>query len=185
QPRTIARTVEIERAIVTVRAPEDVDVDVTLPAEDESSKRRARRTLSEEEFYEELAENTSSSTADAVRGLCAKLEELGVTPVWRASSVSMRLPDPDESGDLITIVVLQKAGTFFLGWLDRVAEKHGHEPVDRYRDAVVEMTGAERTPEGDGTKGHPVDALVDQSDAFVQLVGQFIDDLEAKTTWGL
>lgn len=181
QPRTIARTVEIERAIVTVKAPEGIEVEVAVPSEGVASERRVRRKLSEETFYEELAESTSSQTAEAVRDLCVELEKIGLVPVWGSSSLSMRLPDPDESGDMITIVVIRTWGKFFLGWFDRPARKYGREPVTRYRDAVLELTGAELASGWDGTREHPVEDLAARQDDFVSIVRRFIEDIRVET----
>jgi hypothetical protein len=115
QPRTIARTSEVTRAIVEIQAPEAVSVKVRLPSESEHGETTSRRKLTERVFYRELAENTSQDIAQAVRRLCDALMNLGLVQTWRASSVSIRLPDPAGNDQRFTVVVLTTSGTLFPG----------------------------------------------------------------------
>lgn len=175
QPRTIARTSEVTRAIVEIQAPEAVSVEVRLPSESEHGETTSRRKLTERVFYRELAENTSQDIAQAVRRLCDALMNLGLVQTWRASSVSIRLPDPAGNDQRFTVVVLTTSGTFFLGWLDRVSEKGGYasQVAHDYRDEVARLTGAEKR-EG-GTEETPIRRLLEHEAAFLEQVRRFSD----------
>lgn len=182
QPRTVARTAEIVRAVVEVHAPPELQVTVALPPEEETQKARSRRTLTEESFFEQLAANTSPAVAAAAGELITQLRDLGVEAHWRASSVSLRLPDIGDSGRYWTVVVLTVSGTFLLGWLTHVTRYGGYDPsIWRYYLArVKQLTSAKASgKEDDATTPAPLGHLLDHSGEFVTLVQSFIEDLQA------
>ena len=114
-----------------------------MPTEEDDIKGKSRRKLTEEIFFEELAENTTEETATQVQSLVQELKDMGVVPVWRASAVSMRYPDPGGSGQNFTVVVLTLSDSFYLGWLDRVSDYGGYDEMIalRYKNCVTALAG--------------------------------------------
>ena len=179
QPRTIARTVELVRAVVDVKAPTEFKVDITVPTEEEVKTGKSRRKLTESIFYKELAENTTKETASQVQSLVQELQDMGVVPVWRATAVSMRYPDPGNSGQKFTVVVLTLSGSFFLGWLDRLADYGKYDGLIalRYKNCVTALAGI---PPDDNlnTDNMPVRTILDHKQSFLECVRRFINDIK-------
>ena len=190
QPRTIASTVQIVRAVVSVEAPENLTVNVTLQ-EDIGDKRSAhsrsrRRKLTEEIFFEELAENTSEETAQRVESLIQSLGDLGIEPTWRSASVSMRLPDPGVSGANFTVILLTPEGKFYLGWLSQAAIVGGYDPsiAEEYLKRVVEITGISRVFD-DATDHADISLLLDSEIEFSECVRTFVARLRQAADDGI
>ncbi len=184
QPRLVARTVELVRAVVTVQAAPELEVEVRLPETEEKSAQKARRTLTENVFFEELASTKGQAVADQVAGLIDDLTEIGLVKVWRSSSVSLRLPDPRDTGHRFTVVVLETSGRGYLGWLDRVYTTGGYDPQisKRYFEKVSEMTGAAigGPTQDDGTERFNVENLLRNRDEYLTLVRSFVSGIEAE-----
>lgn len=186
QPRLVARTVEVVRAVVTVQAPPDLDIEVKLPDLDEQKPRKGRRTLTEAVFFEELTNVRGSVVGDRVSALIDELSDLGVLKRWRSSSVSMRLPDPRDTGLEYTVVVLTMDGRFQFGWLRYVHAKGGYDRriPERYFGNVTEMTGAAKGGPGGGTVPLDVDVLLRHRDGFLAAVREFKNGIEAEAEGG-
>lgn len=179
QPRVVARTSEVTRAVVDVRTSgDDVEVTVDLPNEDEEES-SGRRTLTESAFYEQLTANTSTGIAEEVRTLVEEITDLGPIKKWGASSVSLRFPDPGGADKLWTVVVLQTDGQFTLGWLNRVTEDGGYDPKiwKSYLDGAASLTGA-NIKEG-GTDRAPIQNLLEHREEYIDLVREFVDRIRA------
>lgn len=176
QPRTIARTVELVRAVVDVKAPPEFKVDIAVPTEETG---KLRRKLTESIFYEELAENTNEETAAEVKLLVQEMQDMGVVPVWRASSVSIRYPDPGGSGQQFTVVVLTLSGSFYLGWLNRVSDYGGFDEniALRYKNCVTALAGI-LPDENLDTDNMSIHVLLNNKQSFLECVRCFINDLK-------
>ena len=183
QPRRIANTVDLVRAVVHVEAPEQVKVDVTLHEEaDTGTRSGGRRKLTEEIFFTELSENTDAEKAQQVSSLIDSMRQLGVEPTWRSASVSMRFPDPGLSGYKFTMVILNTNGTFSLGYLERISISGGYdkEIALDYLEGVARDVGIPRVYKREtwyGTDPEGVCKLINNADAFLEHVGQLIDRL--------
>ena len=185
QPRLVARTVEVVRAVVNVKVPPEVEVEVKLPETEEKSAKKGRRTLTESMFFEELAERKGQAVADQVANLVDELTELGLVKSWGSGSVSMRLPDPRDTGQRFTVVVLRTAGDLYLGWLSYVHTRGGYDQriPERYLEAVAEMTDASiGTLEGypASTSEIDVEVLLQNREQFLEAVAEFKNAIEAE-----
>ena len=99
-PRTVARTREVTRAVVEVRAPQGADVRVTVPdaeEEDGGGGSASRARLTEAAFFDELVASTSDELADDVRALIDAVCDLGPERTFNKRSISLRLPDPGDT----------------------------------------------------------------------------------------
>lgn len=173
QPRIVGRILPLVRAVVEVRAPQGFEVNVTLPPPEPE-------TLTETDFFEKLQKKKGVTITEGVKTLVGDLVQLGLIKQWGKNSVSLRIPDPRGLADF-TVVVINHAGRFYLGWLYRLAEcGYDSEIANRYLNGVMRLTGAK--PSGTppvGTKETPVEKLVAAKDGFMALVTQFLDELRA------
>jgi hypothetical protein len=175
QPRTVARTREVTRAVVEVHAPEGIRVEVSAPP---TGTREGRRpTITEDAFFDTLTATTGAADAQATRELIDDLRALGLIRQWGASSVSMRLPDPGESGYDFTVLILRASGTFYLAYLSRLERYGRYDPAigRRYLQGVAELTGAEVRE--DYTLDAPLTRLLATKGDFLALVRPFLAEI--------
>ncbi len=190
QPRIIARVQEVERAVVRVHAP-GMEFDVEVPPnEDDAALKitgtKSRRTLSEDIFLSELRENTDDKTATGVHQLIEHARNMGLVTVWRAASVSLRIPDPGPINTKYTAIVIYTSGEFALGFLDYVRDRGGYDPeiAHEYVQRVIDLTGATRESAralgkglASGTDRTPLTSLLPKTDEYLECLGTFIQKL--------
>ena len=93
QPRVVARTREVVRAVVEIRGGAKAgDVAVTTPPADDKSTQRV--SLTEEAFFEKLSADTSPQVAAGFRGFVADLKSRGIVIVPGEASVALHFFDP-------------------------------------------------------------------------------------------
>jgi hypothetical protein len=178
QPRIVARTAEVVRAIVHVKYGSIAEV--VLPGPSEEKDKTRRRSLTEDSFYEELALQTNEKTSELIRGLAEKLADLGVEPTYRSSSVSFRYSDPKETGQDFTIVIVKTNGQFCAGYLSRIKDAgYDFEIGLRYLKELSENTGARFNKKtGDSTYYQDVSYLIGWQDGFLTAVNNFIENIK-------
>jgi hypothetical protein len=177
QPRVVARTAEVVRAIVDIRSPADAEVDVTFKEKDDGIAKKRRRTLTEEGFYSELDHHTDGQFVQKVVLLFEELQKLGLEPTWRASSVSYRFPDPKDTGKEFTVIVFQTDGKFYLGWLNQLElSGYGPEIGKRYLEAIGRLTGVKLKK--DGCLTQDISTLISRQDEFLSEVKNFVDKIK-------
>lgn len=94
QPRLLTKTVEIERAVVRIEGSGGV-FDVAIPdAEPGTTNGKSRRfTISEQVFFEELAETFPTET-QPLQALLRALEEIGIGTEGGQNSLILKTADP-------------------------------------------------------------------------------------------
>jgi hypothetical protein len=182
QPRLVARTVEVVRAVVNVKAPPELEVEVELPETEEKSAKKGRRTLTESLFFEELGEEKGQTVADQVADLIDDLIDLGLHLEPRKSSVSMRVPDPSESGQEFTALVIRTSGRSNVVSASNIHKKGGYAPqvALQYLQGFSDITGATIGETQDSTEQVDVEVVLRKKDEFLALVCQFKSAIEAE-----
>lgn len=143
-PTVVARTVEIERAVVSVRTTPGTDVSVSIdlpsPGGDEDSGRRPR--LSEDDFFSELAAKAPDSV-DAAHRLLDEVRSTGMFEVtFGAASCVIRTRPAGGTGRRQTVLVVWTHGGAEPGWLNQqlaavgAPEEIGRRYVTELADAV-------------------------------------------------
>ena len=179
-PTLSARTQEITRAIVRIQShvnPSDVVIEGVKDQETSPGL---------EGFMEALRK--SSPVSDEFASFIAELSPLGVYPDLTKESVSLRYPDPSETGQQFRILRVRRSGFARFGRLKGQLEKRGYEtsPAARYAgtvaswmpNAAVADTGEIHGPDG-RTKEVPLRLLVkDKRAEFIALVKQLLDDIK-------
>ncbi|MEX2673446.1 MAG: hypothetical protein WD294_15205 [Phycisphaeraceae bacterium] len=149
QPRIIARTQQITRAVVEVRtgvAPSDVRV--TLPADTSSPASTAREPITEQQFFEELEEKAGSEVKEFAKWTLDETERLGWWVDWKATGGPVvKYQDPD-TGMNLTLFQLYRDGRLTEMGRYRQRCRQMDLPDDlwqRYMDDVARLVpGAQR-----------------------------------------
>lgn len=117
-PTILARTMEIERAVIRVVYSQQPapGVSVEVPTVDPLSKPQ-HQVLNEEAFRAELRSSSpdGESKAKVVDRILSLLQETDLEVGWTGSSFSIKLPNPSGSGTLLSLgaVSRQTGGIFF------------------------------------------------------------------------
>ena len=82
-----------------------------------------RRKLTEQKFLELLSETTGRRELAVARKLLTDLRRMNVAIRWGAAGFSARLPTPHLTTWLLTLLVLEKGGTAYVGWLATQLER--------------------------------------------------------------
>jgi hypothetical protein len=109
QPRVLARTVEMERAIVTLRIPVSPgDIEITTPAIAPASDGR-RRNPTAAEFYETLRAAAGPEAVAFVEWALQEGQTLGLKVEWKGTGPFLKYQD-EESGNWRTVASFRKGG---------------------------------------------------------------------------
>lgn len=182
QPRLVARTAEVVRAVVEVKTNGTQSVEVALPAEEDKFGSRRRRVLSEETFMEELEQLTDKHTRNEVADLLESLFSMGLVPTWRASSVSVRLPDPGISEKDFTILIIKTDGNFWFGHLDKIELANYNSSIwKNYLKEVIKLTGAQPSKKHAGTRPENIRNLLNNKRSFLIEVEKLINLIEKQS----
>jgi len=110
QPKILARTKEITRAIVELRIPATYsDIKVTLPPAEKPREGSTRRRITEEEFFEELEKSSGDKSVEFAKWVVDRAENHGLSIDWKEAGPILKYNDP-ESGQFFTLGQLHKNG---------------------------------------------------------------------------
>lgn len=179
QPRTLLRTMNIERGVVTFSddrlaiAPPPI---VSDNAEGSSLNRRPS-SLTEEEYYTILA----SKNPDAprfVKRLVQRLENLGLTPEFKRSLI-MRWTAAD--GRPHSIINIRKLGRIMLEALSwQLRTEAEHALASEFRQSIATLLGGEVRGTGNGQnvwiadRAINIDDVRSHEDAFIQAIERLV-----------
>ena len=117
-PQLVIRTREITRAIVRIEGNYSADVKVNIETDlgTEAIKPGSKRiTVTAEDFFERLEQNTNKETVEFAKQIINDSEDLGLYVEWNSGSFSIKLADPQGSGIKIAVLNIEKNGRFNLG----------------------------------------------------------------------
>ena len=172
-PATLARTAEIERAIVRITyAPERprprVEVETPAPAE----AGEGRQTLSAAAFRDELRRADGEVTVKVADRLLS-LIRAPLEVSWGAGSFIVKAPDPAGSGRMLSLCVVGKGGILYayMSWLDRQladlwSDTEAVQKVSKQHIDLLKRYGARRTQSGKQFNVR-LDTLAGKEEAFV------------------
>lgn len=156
QPRTIARTREVVRAVVELKVGvSPADVTITLPSTDDDGGGVGRRKITEEVLLEEIAETTTKGLADDFRGFLRKAEAIGTELVCRDSSISLLWLEPMTEYRFTFGFVRANGAKADMGFVRHYYRKCGlEESAGRtYIKAVANLVTGARVEERASAKG--------------------------------
>ena len=126
QPRVLARTREIVRAVVEVRPPATpADVRVTVPTVNGGAGGGRRLRLSEEAIFERIAESLGKSFVDQFRGFLSECEKLGLESEAMGTSLSLIWNEPNTGRRFSFASVFADGGTVSLKYAVHNYRKSG------------------------------------------------------------
>lgn len=137
QPRLLARTVQIERAVV------GRDGGLIDPAQAATETSPKSTTISEQEFYELLAK-TNSTLPDQLREFLAELADIGVYPdIKKIMSLKWR----DEGGNEFSLGGIESKGIFWTDYAHPPVKKIGRSDLfEEYRSNLASVVPPEERP---------------------------------------
>jgi hypothetical protein len=132
QPRLVARTVMIERGVVSIS---DDRIRVVAPSDKEMA---IPKSITEEEFFESVAK-LDARIPDALRAFIGAVANVGVRPVFKGA-MNLRWMGPD--GVDRSLGYVQKDGQVWFDPVDRKgADSQEREAADMYLSAIARGIG--------------------------------------------
>lgn len=126
-PNLITRTKEITRAIIKIEnstTNNSVIIETDFK-EDKSKTSYTRTTITEEDFFEQLLQNTDRENVEIAKEILQISKDKGYYIEWSVGSFVSKLLDPAGSGQKITLYVTDRKGLFYIGWSAYQLEKLG------------------------------------------------------------
>lgn len=159
QPRLLARTREIVRAIVEIRGPSrSEDIAIVLPDPDIASEGGKRRRLLEEVFMEGLAKATSPLVVNQFREFLRSCEGMGIELTGKGQTVGLFWREPN-TGERFTFgSVYANGGWIEVKWVPQYYERSrlDHSIADRYIQALASLVPDGRVEwDRHGDKNYP------------------------------
>ena len=114
-PNLITRTREITRAIVKIENSTTGSVTIETDFIEEKVKPiTVRTTITEDDFFEQLQQNTDYESAEFAKHILATVKEKGYFVEWQQGAFVAKILDPNGSGSKITLFVTDRKGLFYL-----------------------------------------------------------------------
>lgn len=180
-PVVVAKTTEVVRAVVRVHTTGQAEVSVAIEEEQEKTPGARRRTLSEDEFFSEIQDE---SARQLFRRLLGFAGEIGAELTWRAGSVSVQLPDPNGSRQNLTLFVLTNSGMIYTGWLAGQLEKVALDKSISfdYVKSLGSLVGIKPNHKDGSTLSRNIKAaeLAPKGDEFMALVRKTVERISSK-----
>ncbi len=150
QPRVLARTREVVRAVVELRAPlSPKDVTVKLPEIVYGDDGGKRRRLTEEAMFETIAESLGAPVVEQFRSFLRECEKIGMEPEARGTSLSLFWYEPNTGRRFSFASIYAEGSAFDLRFVLHNYRKCG---IDQkigmeYVDAVASLVSGAKVKE--------------------------------------
>jgi hypothetical protein len=112
QPRILARTVEVERAVVTLKVPikrEDIEISTPAVTREPTETASRRRNPTAAEYYDMLGETAGDEAVAFVQWALQEGQKLGLRIEWKGTGPFLKYQD-EESGSWNTVGSFRKDG---------------------------------------------------------------------------
>ncbi|MCZ2393554.1 MAG: hypothetical protein LC105_06845 [Chitinophagales bacterium] len=186
-PNLITRTREITRAIIKIENNNTNNL-VTVETDFKEEKQKSnysRTTITEEDFFEQLQQNTDRESVEIAKHILQVSKEKGFYIEWTTGGFVAKLLDPAGSGQKITLYVTDRKGLFYIGWSSAQLEKIG-------LDKQISFDFAERTAkivglQVDTKKKHNwnkymiVKEMKNKFDIFINEVDKFVNEINEQS----
>ena len=182
-PSIVARTTEITRAIVQVRTSGEAQVDVSLGIVDDegdgTSQRRVKIQL--EEFFRELSKSSDPAAVDVARRLYEDFSQDSRFQIdWGSGSYQLKLRDPTNPSYRFTMLVVQRYGTAYVGWLSDQLPKCGLPAewgYDYFRDTAALLGVGIKSKDGSWEGTSQLSTIGKHYADFKSLIVRFADQV--------
>lgn len=115
-PNLITRTREITRAIIKIEnsSPNNsISIETNFKEEIINKSPTARPTITEDDFFEQLKQNTDAETTDFAKRILNDAKVNGHYIDWNLGSFAVKHLDPEGSGQKISLFVVDRKGLFY------------------------------------------------------------------------
>lgn len=110
-PQIVARTREITRAVVRVEGKAIESVKVEVDTEITTAEKPAKRfTISEDDFFNTLRQGVDAEDVEFAHQIIEDVQGLGCIIEWKQASFVVKLPDPEGSGQRLSLLLVYKNG---------------------------------------------------------------------------
>jgi len=186
-PQIIARTKEITRAVVRVEAKEiqsihvEVDTEIRAPGGEKPPPRRP--PITEEAFFDVLGNHVQPEDVRFAIKLKQDMEKRGCQIEWKQSSFVVKMRDPGESGQRLSLLVVPKDGQTYIrgefrnqlrsvGIPEQIAIDYSRESSRLFKDCEV-------TIDGNWSRPISLSELRQHYADFVSVIQKTIDNIRA------
>ena len=180
-PVVVAKTTEVVRAVVRVQTTGQAEVSVAIEEEPEKTLGAKRRTLSEDEFFSEIQDESARQLFKRIMTFAG---DIGAELIWRSGSASVQLPDPNGSRQNLTLFVLTNSGTIYTYWLAGQLEKVSLDKTIAfdYVKSLGALVGIKPNPKDGSGLSRNIKAaeLAPKADEFMALVRQTVEKISGK-----
>lgn len=182
-PNLITRTREITRAIIKIEnSSQNNQVVVETDFKEEKQKTNyTRTTISEDDFFEQLKQNTDSESVEFAKEILATSKERGFYIEWSTGSFVAKLLDPNGSGQKISLYVADRKGLFYIGWSSAQLEKIGlsKQPSYDFAEKTAKIVGLKVDPKykHNWNKYMTIKEMKPKFDLFMNEVDIFVESI--------
>ena len=186
-PQIIVRTKEITRAVVRVEAKEiqsihvEVDTEIRAPGGEKPPPRRP--PITEEAFFDVLGNHVQPEDVRFAIKLKQDMEKRGCQIEWKQSSFVVKMSDPGESGQRLSLLVVPKDGQTYIrgefrnqlrsvGIPEQIAIDYSRESSRLFKDCEV-------TIDGNWSRPISLSELRQHYADFVSVIQKTIDNIRA------
>lgn len=188
-PQVITRTKEITRAIVRIESKNleevRIEVDTVEPEGIVPMKNSSKRfTITEEDFFNQLHHNVGYSMVEFAKQIISDCESRGYLIDWAQGSFVVKFRDPIGSGTKITLFVVEKRGSVYLGWAADQLLRSGINPEISWKYALntsklFKNLGVHPKHKNVWSKNKTLTELKPIYDRFLLCVENFVAEIES------
>lgn len=116
-PNLITRTREITRAVIKIEnnnSNSSITVETNFKEDENNIFQLSRTTISEDDFFEQLSQNTNAEVTEFAKKILNDAKENGFYIDWNQGSFVVKHLDPSGSGQKISLFVVDRKGLFYL-----------------------------------------------------------------------
>ena len=125
-PNLITRTREITRAIVKIENSTTGNVTIETDFIEEKIKPiTIRTTITEDDFFEQLKQNTDSESSEFAKHILQTVKEKEYLVEWSQGGFITKILDPNGSGTKITMFITDRKGQIYIGFSQSQIKKLG------------------------------------------------------------
>jgi hypothetical protein len=175
-PRVTTRTKEIERVVVRFTST-IAEAGVSVAGPDAAPLGSRKRSLSEEDFLDQLMTEAGADARQPVERLMAFLEANDVGVSFRQRSFAARLVDPKGSAQKLSLFYVDVSGYIGFGWMrDQQLPELGLPPsiADPYYESIMKSYGL-RSNKAGYPDGLTVKAYARSPEKLEAAIADFVD----------
>ncbi len=180
-PQVVTHTTEVVRHVIRLENGQMAIQAEVSPSRDEAVPVPAKRTITSDAFFAEVAANIGQEGAAFIKRFFEELETLGCHIEWATATGSVRLQSMLSPGKAYSIFSVERSGKFYVGYNQTLMNKVGL-PASLYRtyaEDTGKLFGKQLNDNFQDTwKGYADGRQLEKKhDDFLILIKRFIEDI--------